>query len=46
MFGSVVLSGWLIAGGAVQAHHSLAGVYDMNKETEVAPRILKPRPRT
>lgn len=36
MFGSVVLSGWLIAGGAVQAHHSLAGVYDMNKETEVA----------
>ena len=36
IFGCVVLGGWLIAGGAVQAHHSLAGVYDMNKETELA----------
>jgi hypothetical protein len=36
IFGSVVLGGWLVAGAAVQAHHSLAGVYDMNKETELA----------
>ena len=35
-FGSIVLCGWLVAGGALQAHHSLAGVYDMNKETELA----------
>jgi hypothetical protein len=36
IFGSVVLGGWLVAGAAVQAHQSLAGVYDMNKETELA----------
>jgi hypothetical protein len=35
--GCVALFGWLIAGsGLLQAHHSLAGVYDMKKETELA----------
>jgi len=31
----VVLCG-LMAGGSLMAHHSLAGVYDMNKEVELA----------
>jgi len=34
--GCVIFCGCLLTGGVVQAHHSLAGVYDMNKETEVA----------
>jgi hypothetical protein len=35
--GFVALSGWLLAAaGSLQAHHSLAGVYDMKKETELA----------
>jgi hypothetical protein len=34
MFGCLVLCG-LIAGGSLQAHHSLAGVYDMRKEGEM-----------
>ena len=34
--GCVVLCGWLMASGSLQAHHSLAGVYDMKKETEVS----------
>lgn len=33
---SCVLAGWLIASGAVQAHHSLAGVYDMKAERELS----------
>lgn len=33
--GYVVLCGWVLAGGALQAHHSLAGVYDMKAEKEV-----------
>jgi len=32
----VVLSGWLMAGGSLEAHHSLAGVYDMKKEMEMS----------
>ena len=32
----VVVCGWLMASGALQAHHSLAGVYDMRKEGEMA----------
>jgi uncharacterized protein DUF6152 len=36
MLGCVVVCGWLMAGGLVQAHHSLAGVYDMKAEKEVA----------
>jgi len=33
--GCVVLCGFVIAGGAVQAHHSLAGVYALGKEAKV-----------
>lgn len=32
--GAVAACGVLVAGGALQAHHSLAGVYEMNKEAE------------
>ena len=33
----IALSGWLmLAAGALQAHHSLAGVYDMRKDTELS----------
>jgi hypothetical protein len=34
--GCVVVVGVLMASGALQAHHSLAGVYDMKKEAEAA----------
>src|ERR1700685_393444 len=35
--GCVAMFGWLVAGsGTLQAHHSLAGVYDMKKETELS----------
>ena len=35
--GFVALCGWLVAAsGSLRAHHSLAGVYDMKKETEVS----------
>src|SRR5215831_7182907 len=34
--GCVALCGWLMAGGPWQAHHSLAGVYDMKKEMEMS----------
>ena len=35
--GCVALCGWLMTfSGSLQAHHSLAGVYDMKKETEVS----------
>jgi len=34
--GCAVACGWLMAGAALQAHHSLAGVYDMKKEAEMA----------
>ncbi len=33
--GCVVLSGFLIAGVSLQAHHSLAGVYALGKEAKV-----------
>ena len=37
LLGWVALCGWLMAASvSLQAHHSLAGVYDMKKETEVA----------
>jgi hypothetical protein len=32
---SVVVSGWLIAGASLNAHHSLAGVYSLGKEAKV-----------
>jgi hypothetical protein len=34
--GCAVVCGFLLAGGALQAHHSLAGVYDMKKEAELS----------
>ena len=39
--GCVVLCGWLMAGGALQAHHSLAGVYDMKQEKEISGSVEK-----
>ena len=33
---SVVLSGLLVAGASLQAHHSLAGVYALGKEAKVS----------
>ena len=41
MLGCVVVSGWLMAGASLQAHHSLAGVYDMRKETELSGSVEK-----
>jgi hypothetical protein len=39
--GWVALFGWLAAAsGSLQAHHSLAGVYDMKKETELAGTVI------
>lgn len=39
--GCVLLGGLLMAGVSVQAHHSLAGVYDMKKEAEVSGSVEK-----
>ena len=36
ILGCVALCGWLMASGSLQAHHSLAGVYDMKKEMEMS----------
>ena len=36
IFGLVVVCGWLMASVSLQAHHSLAGVYDMQKESELS----------
>jgi hypothetical protein len=38
--GCVALCGWLMA-GVLQAHHSLAGVYDMKAEKELAGTVDK-----
>jgi hypothetical protein len=37
----VLACGWLMAGASLQAHHSLAGVYDMRKEGEVSGSLAK-----
>src|SRR5262249_20070159 len=34
--GLMALCGWLMASGSLQAHHSIAGVYDMKKEMEMS----------
>ena len=34
--GCVALFGWLMATGPLQAHHSLAGVYDMKADKELS----------
>jgi hypothetical protein len=39
--GSVVLCSWLLAGGSLQAHHSLAGVYDIKQQGEVSGVLTK-----
>jgi hypothetical protein len=39
--GCVALWGWLVASGPLQAHHSLAGVYDMKAEKELSGTVEK-----
>jgi DNA/RNA endonuclease YhcR with UshA esterase domain len=39
--GGVVLSGWLMASGSLQAHHSLAATYDIKKEGTVTGVLTK-----
>src|SRR5438552_1723820 len=39
--GCVVLCGCLMAGASLQAHHSLAGVYDMKSEKEIVGTLSK-----
>ena len=39
--GCVAFCGWLMASGSLQAHHSLAGVYDMKKEVEQSGSVEK-----
>jgi hypothetical protein len=39
--GCVVVVGCLMAGASLQAHHSLAGVYDMKAEKEIAGTLTK-----
>ena len=39
--GCVVLCGCLMGGASLQAHHSLAGVYDMKAEKEIAGTLTK-----
>ena len=41
ILGCVALGAWLMTGVALQAHHSLAGVYDMKKEAEVSGSVEK-----
>ena len=38
---SVALFGFLIAGSGLQAHHAVAGVYDLNKEVVLQGRLKK-----
>jgi hypothetical protein len=39
--GCMVVCGCLLAGVSLQAHHSLAGVYDMQAEKEIAGTLTK-----
>ncbi len=41
ILGCVALLGWLMVSGSLQAHHSLAGVYDMKAEKELAGTVEK-----
>ena len=36
ILGCLALCGWFMASASLQAHHSLAGVYDMKKDMELA----------
>ena len=39
--GLVALAGFLMVGSALQAHHAVAGVYDLNKEVVLEGRLKK-----
>src|SRR5262245_64708629 len=39
--GLVVMCGFLMAGATVDAHHAVAGVYDLNKEVVLEGRLKK-----
>ena len=39
--GLIVLCGLLMVGAAVEAHHAVAGVYDLNKEVVLEGRLKK-----
>ena len=39
--GCVAMFGWLMAGAPLQAHHSVAAVYDMSKQAEVTGALAK-----
>ena len=39
--GLVILSGFLMVGAGLQAHHAVAGVYDLNKEIVLEGRLKK-----
>ena len=39
--GLIVLCGFLMAGAGLEAHHAVAGVYDLNKEVVLQGRLKK-----
>ena len=39
--GCLAIGAWVLTGVALQAHHSLAGVYDMNGEKEIIGTVVK-----
>jgi Family of unknown function (DUF6152) len=41
ILGYVALCGWLMTCGALQAHHSLAGVYDMKAQKELSGEVAQ-----
>ena len=41
VIGVVALGGFLMVGAGVQAHHAVAGVYDLNKEIVLEGRLKK-----
>ncbi len=41
LVGVALVSGWLMTSGVLQAHHSLAGVYDMKAEKELSGTVDK-----
>jgi hypothetical protein len=41
VIGVVALGGFILAGAGVQAHHAVAGVYDLNKEIVLEGRLKK-----
>ena len=41
ILGCLAIGAWVLTGVALQAHHSLAGVYDMKKESELSGSVEK-----